>query len=225
LLFIYGAQVVQTLPGPHKSFCKWCTHLGGDVLQLDPLRLTMCLSLLDLVSKVDWKGKDGLGPCKTSTALRWESNSLQVHLCTLITFFTLSWRFWWGNGVKGPKLILFWCLMPKGEKIRPKQEMDQLPLVNFENSRVRVFVCQNTPICLLLSKVGLLRGEGLVFEFLINFSWNISLYISTSVFDLEIGNWVWFAKTNQVVAKNDPYMSNLNQNNSEFSFVLILHFL
>jgi hypothetical protein len=26
---------------------------GGDVLQLDPLRLTMCLSLLDLVSKVD----------------------------------------------------------------------------------------------------------------------------------------------------------------------------
>jgi hypothetical protein len=28
----------------------------------------------------------------------------------------------------------------KGEKIRPKQEMDQLPLENFENSRVRVFV-------------------------------------------------------------------------------------
>jgi hypothetical protein len=36
------------------------------------------------------------------------------------------------------------------------------PLVNFENSRVRVFVCQNTPICLLLSKVGLLWGEGLI---------------------------------------------------------------
>jgi hypothetical protein len=26
--------------------------------------------------------------------------------------------------------------MPKGEKIRPKQQMDQLPLVNFENNRV-----------------------------------------------------------------------------------------
>jgi hypothetical protein len=26
--------------------------------------------------------------------------------------------------------------MPKGEKIRPKQEMDQLPLENFENSIV-----------------------------------------------------------------------------------------
>ena len=37
-------------------------------------------------------------------------------------------------------MIPFWCLMPKGEKIRPKQEMDQLPLENFENSRVRVFV-------------------------------------------------------------------------------------
>jgi hypothetical protein len=29
-------------------------------------------------------------------------------------------------------------LMPKGEKLRPKQ-MDQLPLENFENSRVRNF--------------------------------------------------------------------------------------
>ena len=40
--------------------------------------------------------------------------------------------------------------------------MDQLPLVNFENNRVRVFVCQNTLVCLLLSKVGLLWGEGLI---------------------------------------------------------------
>jgi hypothetical protein len=31
----------------------------------------------------------------------------------------------------------------KGEKIRPTQEMDQLPLENFENSRVRVFVLAN----------------------------------------------------------------------------------
>ena len=43
--------------------------------------------------------------------------------------------------------------------------MDRLPLVNFErleNNRVRVFVCQNTLVCLLLSKVGLLWGEGLI---------------------------------------------------------------
>jgi hypothetical protein len=51
--------------------------------------------------------------------------------------------------------------MPKGEKIRPKQEMDQLPLENFENSRVRVFVCQNTFVCLLLSKHWYLVGRRL----------------------------------------------------------------
>jgi hypothetical protein len=35
-------------------------------------------------------------------------------------------------------MISFWCLMPKGEKLRPKQ-MDELPLVNFENNRVKTF--------------------------------------------------------------------------------------
>jgi hypothetical protein len=43
-------------------------------------------------------------------------------------------------------MILFWCLMPKGEKLRPKQEMDQLPLENFKNSRVELLFCQNTLI-------------------------------------------------------------------------------
>jgi hypothetical protein len=59
------------------------------VLQLDPLRLTVCLSSLNLVSKVGRKGKGGLGPCKTSTALRRKSNFFQVHLCTLITCLLL----------------------------------------------------------------------------------------------------------------------------------------
>jgi hypothetical protein len=35
-------------------------------------------------------------------------------------------------------MIPFWCLMLKGEKLRPKQ-MYQLPLVNFKNNRVRFF--------------------------------------------------------------------------------------
>ena len=84
--------------------------------------------------------------------------------------------------------------MPKGEKIRPKQQMDQLPLVNFEDSRVRVFVCQNTLVCLLLSKVGLLWGEGLimgkgeVFELFDEFLLKYLSLCLTSVFDLEIGN-------------------------------------
>jgi hypothetical protein len=63
--------------------------------------------------------------------------------------------------LKGPKMILFWCLMAKGEKLRPKQEMDQLPLENFENSRVRVFLSKYS-YGLLLSKIGLLWGECLI---------------------------------------------------------------
>jgi hypothetical protein len=52
--------------------------------------------------------------------------------------------------------------MPKGEKLRPKQEMDQLPLENFENSRVRAFVLSKYSYGLLLSKIGLLWGECLI---------------------------------------------------------------
>jgi hypothetical protein len=48
--------------------------------------------------------------------------------------------------------------MPKGEKLRPKQK-DQLPLENFENSRVRIFlICQNT----LIVKFGLLWGDSMI---------------------------------------------------------------
>jgi hypothetical protein len=68
--------------------------------------------------------------------------------------------------------------MPKGEKIRLKQEMDQLPLEDFENSRIELLSCclSKFSYCLFLSKVGLLWGEGLimekggVFESLINLS-------------------------------------------------------
>jgi hypothetical protein len=49
----YGAQVVHMIPGPHKSMYQCCTYLGGGMLQLYTLRLTLCLSLLVLVSKVD----------------------------------------------------------------------------------------------------------------------------------------------------------------------------
>jgi hypothetical protein len=84
-----------------------------------------------------------------------------------------------------------------------------------ENSRVRTFwfvkilnvsFCQKLVSC---GENGWLWEIGGVFESVINFSWNTFLYVSTSVFDLEIGNWVWFAKTNQVVANNDPNRPNL----------------
>jgi hypothetical protein len=52
-------------------------------------------------------------------------------------------------------MIPFWCLMPKGEKLRLKQ-MDQLPLVNFKNSRVRIFDLSKI---LLLQNLVSYRGE------------------------------------------------------------------
>jgi hypothetical protein len=95
--------------------------------------------------------------------------------------------------------------MPKGEKLRPKQ-MDQLPLVNFENNRVRTFdlskmlLLQNLVSCggfvqnALIAKFSLLwvkiydygkKGGFLAFDQF--HSWIISLYAQTSEFDLEIG--------------------------------------
>jgi hypothetical protein len=50
-------------------------------------------------------------------------------------------------------MIPFWCLMPKGEKLRPKQ-MDQLPLENFENSRIRTFDLSKYSYCQNLASNG-----------------------------------------------------------------------
>ena len=90
-------------------------------------------------------------------------------------------------------MIPFWCLMPKGEKLRPKQ-MDQLPLENFENSRIEFFICQKSLIVSFVKSWPLVGRmvdywkKGKFLKSLINFSWNNSLYVSTSVFDLKIGN-------------------------------------
>jgi hypothetical protein len=79
--------------------------------------------------------------------------------------------------------------MPKGEKLRPKQ-MDQLPLVNFENNRVRTFDLSKILLLQIWSLVGRIYYYGKKGEFLDLdqfHSWNISFYAQTSEFDLEIG--------------------------------------
>jgi hypothetical protein len=50
--------------------------------------------------------------------------------------------------------------MPKGEKLRPKK-MDQQPLVNFKNCRVRIFVFDQNP---LIAKLFSYEGEFLLWE-------------------------------------------------------------
>jgi hypothetical protein len=80
--------------------------------------------------------------------------------------------------------------------------MDQLPLENFENSRIELLACQKSLIVSFVKRliVSFVKSWPLVermvdygkkgefLKSLINFSWNNSLYVSTSVFDLEIGN-------------------------------------
>jgi hypothetical protein len=105
--------------------------------------------------------------------------------------------------------------MPKGEKLRPKK-MDQLPLVNFEKNRVRSFDLSKILLLQNLVSYGLnfwLWEKGGVLALDQFHSWIICLYAQTSEFDLEIGKWIWFAKTNQVVAKNYPNMPNYSKNN------------
>jgi hypothetical protein len=50
----------------------------------------------------------------------------------------------------------------RGEIKAKASKMDQLPLENFENSRVRTFDLSKYSKCLFLSKVGLLWGECLI---------------------------------------------------------------
>jgi hypothetical protein len=52
--------------------------------------------------------------------------------------------------------------MPKGEKIRSKQEMDQLPLENFENSRIELLGCQKSLIASYCHKLASCGENGLI---------------------------------------------------------------
>jgi hypothetical protein len=83
-------------------------------------------------------------------------------------------------------MIPFWCLMPKGEKLRPKQ-MDQLPLVNFENNRLELLNCPEYSYCKIWSLTGeifLLWEKGEKGEFLALdqfYSWNNSFCVPKQV--------------------------------------------
>jgi hypothetical protein len=114
----------------------------------------------------------------------------------------------WGWRAKNDPVLV---VNAKGGEIKAKAKWISQLLVNFENRRVRI--CVLSKILLLQNLVSYggefwLREKG---EFLALdqfHSWNISIFAQKSVFDLEIGKRIWFAKTNQVVAKSDPNMPN-----------------
>jgi hypothetical protein len=134
----------------------------------------------------------------------------------------------WGLRANNDPVLV---LNAKGGEIKAKANGSATtwePLENFENSRVRTFVLtkysyvQNLASC--EENVGLWEKGG------VYGSWSIFLmeYLS-----LCLNKCVWtrdrklslISKTNQVVAKNDPNMPNLNKKQFLFSIALMLHFL
>jgi hypothetical protein len=101
-------------------------------------------------------------------------------------------------------------LNAKGGEIKAKANGSANHLWLLKIEELEICFCQNT----LIAKFGLLwgrimvMGKGGVLALDKFYSWNISWFAQTSVFDLEIGKRIWFEKINQVVAKNDPNMPN-----------------
>jgi hypothetical protein len=105
-------------------------------------------------------------------------------------------------------------LNAKGGEIKAKANGSVNHLRTLKISRIRI--CDLSKILLLQNLVSYggefwlwEKGEFLALDQF--YSWNISLFAQTSVFDLEIGKIILFAKTNQVVAKSDPNMPNHKQ--------------
>jgi hypothetical protein len=100
-------------------------------------------------------------------------------------------------------------LNAKGGEIKAKangsaNHLRILKIVELEFDFVKILKLQNLVSC---GGEFFIMGKRGSFWYLINFfSWNISWFAQTSVFDLEIGKRNWFTKTNQVVAKSDPNM-------------------
>jgi hypothetical protein len=79
------------------------------VLQLDPLRLTVCLSLLDLVSKVDWKGNVNLDHARLplhSDKRVTHSKFISISLLLLSSYLKILVRQWGLRANNDPVLVL-----------------------------------------------------------------------------------------------------------------------
>jgi hypothetical protein len=105
-------------------------------------------------------------------------------------------------------------LNAKGGEIKVKANGSANHLWILKTIELKFVFCPKYSYC----KIWSLKGENFNYgkkgEFLALdqfYSWNISLFDQTRVFDLEIGKRIWFAKTNQVVAKSDPNMPNHKQ--------------
>jgi hypothetical protein len=99
--------------------------------------------------------------------------------------------------------------------------------MNFKNVELDVLYLIKT----LLSQICYFMGEkfhyGKKGEFVAfdqSYSWNISLFAQTSVFDLEIGKRICFEKINQVVAKVIQICQILSEENLVFNLHSLVAF-
>jgi len=185
LLFIYGAQVVQGIPGPHKSMFEWCTYLGGDVLQLDPLRLICLFEYTWCSLKGALKGKGELGRCIDFHCTPVLVYSLPSSYLCSYCLFALNWQFWWGNGVNGAKNDLVLVLNAKGGEIKAKENGSanhlwiSKKIVELESlCLIKTLLLQNCSLMGEKFRYGK-KVEFVAFDQI--YSWKISWFAKTSV--------------------------------------------
>jgi hypothetical protein len=175
----------------------------GDVQQLDPLRLMCLLEYFWYSLKVELKLKRWT---QTKKGLPLHS-SINVSCPKFLFVFShcldLICPFCEAMRLKGQTVLLFWCFMPKGEKLRPKQ-LDQPITCEFQNLRVRTLGIWSKPSycknCSLMGEkfdYGKRGGFGIWSKLHLKDLW----FAKTSVFDIEIGKGIRFVKINQVAAK------------------------
>jgi hypothetical protein len=152
------------------------------VLQLNSLGLTMCLSVLELVSKVDWKGKVDLDHERLPLHSDKRVTYSKFISMSLIVFLLLIDNFGEAMGFKGQKWSRFgaWC-----QRARNKGQSNKWISYHLRSLKIvelGLLICQNSR-CLFLSKVGLLWGECLIVGNRGSFlnQWSISLGIPFSM--------------------------------------------
>jgi hypothetical protein len=95
---------------------------------------------------------------EVSTAFRYQCILFQITIYVFLIALGFTCNFCEAMGLEGQIFLLFWCLMPKGEKLRAKQ-LDQLPLVSFKNL-VKVYLVFDQNPC--IAKTALLWRRNLI---------------------------------------------------------------
>jgi hypothetical protein len=179
--------------------CEWCTYLGGEVPQLDPLRLTFVFECTCCSLKGALKGKGELGPRKdfhcTLVLVYSPPSSFLCSYCLLL----LIDNFWWGNGVKGATNDPVLVLDAKGGQIKAKANGSATTWEFLKTIELELLTCQNT----LIAKFGLLWGDFMIMG-------KGGVFDTWSIFPLEylsmcLNKCVWLRdRKMSLICKNKP---------------------